>query len=215
MVMLSSCDTDEINTSRVAIGRGDTIIAFTEQQYQKPIAIQLSREDGAPQPNTSVIVKLKTLEYRKGFYSFTNDVDGDGTPDQWTINTSAVCAKEDANENAILDAGEDTNLNTILDPKSPTVTPHPTDTPTLTPGTSSLVTDNNGFGYFTLTYPRSEGSWVKVELTVTAQDGLPENIGRDTFYLPVLISDISDPSNDPPGGISGPYGTAADCTDPA
>lgn len=213
IIALSSCDSDESNTSRVSIGRGDTLLVLTEQQYQKPIAIQLSREDGAPQANTSVNVKLKTIEYNKGFYSFSNDINGDGNADQWSINVSATCAKEDVNENGILDAGEDTNLNGILDPKSPTVTQHPNDIPTLTAGTSSLITDDNGFGYFTITYPKSEAGWVKIELTVTAQDGLPENVGKDTFWLPVLISDISDPANDPPGGIIGPYGTANACTD--
>jgi len=215
IIVLSSCDSDESNTSRVSIGRGDTLLVLTEQQYQKPIAIQLSREDGAPQANTSVIVKLKTIEYIKGYYLFSNDVDGDGTADQWAINVATTCAKEDANDNGILDAGEDTNLNGILEPKSPTVTQHPKDTPTLTAGTSSLITDDNGFGYFTITYPKSEANWVKVELTVTAQDGLPENVGKDTFWLPILISDISDPENDPPGGTIGPYGVANSCTDPA
>ena len=215
VIAISSCDSDDSSTSRVSIGRGDTIIALTEQQYQKPVVLQLTTEDGAPQPNTSVIIKLKTLEYRKGFFSFTNDVDNDQSADQWEINTAAVCAKEDANENNILDAGEDINMNGIPEPKSPTVTQHPTDSPTLTAGTSTLITDDNGFGYFTITYPKSEAHWVKVELTVTAQDGLPENVGKDTFWLPILIADISDPTNDPPGGITGPYGTAIACTDPA
>lgn len=100
-----------------------------------------------------------------------------------------------------------------LDPDTPTITQHPGEVATLLSGTSTLVTDNNGFGYFTLTYPSSEAQWVTIELTATAQDGLAQNKGIETFTLPVAIDDINTAENQPPGGSVSPYGQATVCTD--
>ncbi len=124
----------------------------------------------------------------------------------------AVCAVEDANNNGVLDAGEDFNGNGLLEPHIPSITSHPTETATLISGTQRLVTDDNGFGYFTITYPKAEGSWVEVQFTASVSGGLPENRAIQTFLL-----GVSKPETEELGVFhpfaSSPYGVSANCGD--
>lgn len=219
---LSSCGSEE-STARVVIGVGDVIFSPTESQYQFPAVVQVAGLDGSPQANTLVTISVKTLTYTKGFQTFTREID---TPpvapaDQWEVTAanSLTCPAEDANNNGILDGTEDAgatgNGNGRLDPNTPTITSHPTELPTLTPGTATLITDNNGFGYFSLSYPKSESPWVTVEISATTQDGLIENRGIEQFSLRQAVDDVGDGAA-PPAGIVSPYGTTvATCTDPA
>ncbi len=210
--VLASCSAEN-NDSRVVIGRGDTIIADNTLSYQKAVLIQVSDNSGVPQAGISVDIRLRALSFNKGIFTFTDDPDGDGTPDLWTVTGSATCNAEDTNNNGVLDGAEDTNANGILDPAVPVIVQHPSELPTVAPGTATLITDSNGQGYFAISYPRSLANWVRIELTAIANDGLPENRGVDTFTLPILIDDINDASNDPPGGLVGPYGQSASCAD--
>jgi hypothetical protein len=137
----------------------------------------------------------------KGSYSFA---------DKWGKTSNFYCNAEDVNNNVILDAGEDINGNGLLEPETPTISAHPDEEPTLIAGTSSLITDRNGFGYLSITYPKSEASWVMVEITATTQDGLPENKDVDEFVLFVSIDDLQT-EDDPPAFVNSPYGETADC----
>lgn len=209
LLPLSACD--ETSDSRIVIGRGDTIITTNDNAYIKPILVQVSNSNGAPQAGISVDISLRAISFTKGRFTFTEDPDLDGTPDLWEIATNAICNPEDANNNGRDDGGEDLNGNGTLDPALPTIIQHPSLLPTVGAGTATLVTDANGQGYFALSYPRSLANWVRIELLATAEDGLPENRGIDTFTLPIAISDIDDGTNDPPGGVVGPYGESASC----
>ena len=210
----AGCDSDD-DGNRVLIGNANSLFELGELQYQEQFAVQVSDADGAPSPNALVTIKLSPLTYNKGQYLAT-DIDSppDGTLDRWSAIVSTVCATEDTNDNGALDAGEDINGNGLLDPDVPTLTAHPENTPTIAPGTNIITTDENGFGYFAITYPKSEGSWSSVRVTVDVSDGLPGNTAAYDLDLRVLIKDISDLTIDPPSGGPSPYGTASDCADP-
>ena len=210
----SSCDSDD-DGNRILIGNANSMFELGALQYQEQFAVQVSDPDGAPSPNASVTIKLTPVTYNKGQYVPT-DIDDppDGTLDRWVPNVSAVCDTEDTNDNGALDGGEDINGNGVLDPDVPTLTEHPDKIPTITPGSNVLITDENGFGYFAITYPKSEGAWSSVRVTADVSDGLPGNTATYTLDLRVLIKDISDLTIDPPSGGPSPYGTASDCADP-
>ena len=211
ILLLSACASNDGKDSRVVISAGDSIIPLNDIQYQLPFVVQVADLDGGPAANISVSLKVKVISYSKGSYTHT-DLDGDGTTDEWVRSESASCSAEDANNNGSLDAGEDANGNGLLDPKTPTLTQHDSETPTLIPGTSQLVTDSNGFGYFTLTYPKTQGSWVTVQIIATAEDGLAENRAIDEQRLYVALNDLK-PKDDPPAFVVSPYGTSGSCAD--
>jgi len=209
-LMLGACASSSDKDARVTISSGDSIVPINDLQYRLPFVVQVADLDGAPSDNVSVSIKVKITRYFKGSYAHT-DLDGDGTTDKWVKSDSASCNAEDTNNNGRLDAGEDLNNNGLLDPKTPTITESST-TPTLIPGTSELITDDNGFGYFSLTYPKTEASWVEVEITATAEDGKPENSDVETLRLYVALDDL-DPVDDPPAFVVSPYGTSSSCND--
>ncbi|HMG61164.1 MAG TPA: hypothetical protein VK583_15650 [Burkholderiales bacterium] len=121
------------------------------------------------------------------------------TPQVWTQSLAAVCANEDANFNAILDAGEDLNGNGLLDP----------------PGVSDVnptgITDASGFAQATISYPKNYASWAQVTLEAStgAAGATPATA---TFFLVGLAADYADLAVDPPGRIS-PFGQGGSCAD--
>ena len=215
LATLIGCDSDD-DGNRVLIGNASTLLELGNLQYQEEFAVQVSDADGAPSPNTFVTIKLTPLSYNKGQYvAVDSTVPPDGTVDRWGASVSAVCASEDTNNNGALDAGEDVNGNGVLEPDVPTLTEHPTKTPTIGPGSNIVITDENGFGYFAITYPKSEGAWSDVRVTAEVSDGLPGSTSSYDLSLRVLVKDLEDLTIDPPGGVFSPYGTAAACTDPS
>lgn len=217
-LFLIACDSEDSSGNRVSLGTSNTLFSLGDLQYQEQFVVQVTNPQGDPSPNINVTFRLQPLSFNKGFYVATDiDTPPDGTPDRWEPFFSVTCNSEDANNNGILDAGEDVNSNGTLEPSVPAITAHPDPelaASTIIPGTTSLVTDENGFGYLAVTYPKSESSWARAQLTAEAQDGLAGNIATYSWTLRHLISDISDLTIDPPGGVSSPYGIVADCTDP-
>ncbi len=209
-----SCDSED-DGDRVLIGNTNLLYELDQLQYQEQFVVQVSNPDGAPSANSLVTLKLTPLSYNKGQYvPADSDDPPDGSADRWEAVISAVCASEDNNDNGALDADEDINGNGFLDPDVPTLTAHPEKTPTITLGSNILVTDDNGFGYFAITYPKSEALWSSVLVTAEASDGLAGNIATYELDLRVLIKDVSDLMVDPPGGERSPYGVASSCSDP-
>jgi hypothetical protein len=215
LTLLFACDSQNLSGSRVSIGTTNTIYDLAGLQYQQQFVVQVTNRVGDPSPNIYVDFKLQPLSYNKGVYiQVDTDIPPDGTVDSWVPSISITCNSEDANNNGALDGGEDLNANGRLDPAVPAISQHPDKTPTILAGTASLITDENGFGYLAVTYPKSEASWVRLQLTAEAQDGLDGNVATYTWTLPRQVSDFSDLSIDPPGGVNSPYGTNADCTNP-
>jgi len=214
LTCFASCDSDD-DGNRVSIGVSASLFELGSLQYQEEFAAQVSDPDGAPSANSSVTIKLTPVTYNKGQYVPTDITEPpDGVDDRWGPSISVVCPSEDINGNGALDAGEDVNANGVLDPDVPTLTTHPDKTPTITPGSNILITDENGFGYFAITYPKSEGAWSSVLVTAEVSDDLPGNIATYKLNLGVLIKDLEDLTVAPPSGGPSPYGTAANCADP-
>lgn len=213
LAFCSSCDSTD-NGNRVSLGVSSSLYELGSLQYQEEFAVQVSTPDGAPSANSIVTIKLSPISYNKGAYKAIDSEPQDGTVDSWSPEVLVVCNSEDTNGNGALDAGEDINGNGVLDPDVPTLTTHPDKTPTITAGSNVLVTDENGFGYFAITYPKSEGAWSRVLVRAESSDGLPGNVATYELNLGVLVTDLEDLTIAPPGGGPSPYGTAADCTDP-
>ena len=214
LVCCNSCDSTD-NGNRVSIGVSASLYELGSLQYQEEFAAQVSNPDGAPSANSIVTIKLTPITYNKGQYVPVDTTEPpDGAADSWSPVVSVVCDSEDINDNGALDAGEDVNGNGVLDPDVPTLTTHPDKTPTIAPGSNVLVTDDNGFGYFAVTYPKSEGAWSSVRVTAEVSDGLPGNVATYKLNLGVLVKDLADLTIAPPSGGPSPYGTASNCADP-
>ena len=206
-LIMMACGSSEEEASRIVLGTGNSISELNELQYQLPFNVQVTDNDGNPAEGTEVSIKLRSVQYHKGSYQ----VGGDG----WVPVYSVSCDAEDVNNNGVLEAGEDINNNGRLDPTNPaTISAHPDETPTYNPLTGNIVTDENGFGYFSITYPQSEAVWVTVRLTATAAVSGTEATEVFEHTLFVLESDVSNTSISPPGGVESKYGVAALCTDP-
>lgn len=212
--LIISCGSDD-NTYRVVLGTSNILGKTTSGlQYQLPFVVQVTNIEGTPASNVSVTFTVKPTEYRKGYYIQIDTSDPlDAVNDEWFPNITAICAVEDVNLNGIMDAGEDINGNGILDPTNPaTISAHDSLTPTIDNNTGRLTTDENGFGYFVMSYPPSESYWVRIELTAIATGNSEPELYETT--LPALDSDLSDLDITPPGGVHAKYGIASDCTNP-
>jgi len=208
LTLLAACSNDD-SIGRIVIGNGNTLSSLNDLQYQDPFVIQLTDVNGNAVTNTQVRIQLKSITYHKGAYQKT----GDGWAPNYSIKD---CVAEDMNNNGILDAGEDINGNGTLEPTNPaTIAQHNEFTPTLLEGSNILITDEFGFGYFAVTYPKSEANWSIVEIIATASFSGSENIATKTVNLLALLTDLEDEDVAPLGGDGlSPYGTVGDCTDP-
>lgn len=211
--IISCGDSDD--PYRVVLGTSNILGKATgDLQYQLPFVVQVTNIDGTPASYVSVTFKIKSLDYRKGYYLPTDtSLPPDAVEDAWRPSITATCNIEDSNLNGQMDAGEDINGNGILDPTNPaTISAHSSLTPTINSTNGSLTTDENGYGFFVMSYPPSEAYWVQVRLTAIASGNSEPEIYET--ILPVLESDVSDLNISPPGGEYGKYGTASVCTDP-
>jgi hypothetical protein len=213
--LVTGCGTDN-GPKRIVLGTPNVLYVPNDLQYSLPFVVQVTRDSEHPAGGAIVDITVKPVSYYKGIYTPV-DSDGDGTDDLWGLIYSTNCAAEDANDNGVLDGGEDINADGRLEPTYPgTVDSHPDLTPTVNPGTGRIVTDENGYGYFVITYPQSEANWTRIEITATANVTGTEENEVYTITLPILAEDLvynpSDPVT-PPGGTSSRYGTSALCTD--
>lgn len=213
--LLTGCGSSE-DASRITLAPANTIISLNDLQYQDPFVLQITDVNGNPAPSSQVTITLVPTRYIKGSYiAQDTSSPADGTLDEWVSVSNIICQTEDVNNNGFLEAGEDINNNASLEPTNPaTVTAHPNLTPTFSGIDGSLITDENGFGYFVLTYPKSEGNWVTVKLTASTSVSGTESTETYEYTLPVADADVSNIDISPPGGVTGKYGSAADCTNP-
>ncbi len=73
-----------------------------------------------------------------------------------------------------------------------------------------LVTDENGFLFFSCIIRKETVHWSEVELKATVEVEGTETSVSETYTLQVLADDVEDISITPPGGVDSPYGTAHD-----
>ncbi len=204
--VLGGCasDDDAPRTSKVVLSASDKMLVLNDLQYQVPVVVQVAELDGTAIPDATVSLSIKATGFYKGAYYLGAT--------SWVWDDTVTCTTEDANNNGVLDVGEDINNNALLDPNIPTITSHSEETPTLTPGTQKLVTDENGFGYFSITYPKSEAGWVDVELAASVSGGLPENRAFEELQLWAPKEEL-DEIDIGHAFLVSPYGQSANCTD--
>jgi hypothetical protein len=215
-----ACDDLPEDAAHIQLGTGNGIYTLNDTQYQLPLVVQVTDVDGNPAPDSLVRIRVVPTEYRKGQYIWLDDT---LTPVflladavSWGRLTSVVCPAEDTDLDGVLDTGEDTNTNGVLDPSNAaTATAHPSNTPTLDPASNRITTNSSGFGYFTLTYPKSVANWVTVRVTASVSVSGTESTQTYDVNLVAVNTDMANVSVSPPGGsIESPYGVAAVCTDP-
>ncbi|MDH5425341.1 MAG: hypothetical protein OEY29_10125 [Gammaproteobacteria bacterium] len=213
------CDTAGEGAAQIQIGSANEVSSIQGLQYQQPLVVQVTDLDGNPVAGASVSVRVVPVEYFKGIYI---RIDANGLPAalladavRWGSLISAYCPTEDLNDNAVLDAGEDINGNVVLDPSHPaTLTPHASALPTLDPISNRILTDDSGFGYFSITYPESVASWVAVRIIASTRVLGTESTQTMEVDLLAPLPDLEEVDIAPPGGSTeSPYGVANVCTD--
>ncbi len=191
---------------------------FTEYQLPYSIVVTDAAGNAAPQ-NTVVTLKINSQSYEKGYWfldvpnstwAWVYQPKVDNDPNINLDPKKFGCANEDVNGNGVLDAGEDYNTNGILDPGNVATVQ------------SSLTLDSTGSAGFLITYPKSFGEWVEVNLQATAIVAGTESSTTVTFVLQDLASDLQTLTVNPPvtGAIdpvnnkfASPFGYG-DCGDP-
>jgi len=169
------------------------LFSLNELQYQNPYVLQVSDISGSAVANVLVTIKVTANAYRTGFYSDSSGV--------WVAQISDECVAEDKNNNATLDAGEDVNGSGALEPTNvSTVIVHPLLKPTLTTASNTLLTDEFGFGYFSLTYLKSEASWSRFKISASANVSGTEGTESLVGVLPVIAEDLDDITVSPTRG---------------
>ncbi len=141
--------------ARITFGTSNTIntinIGGIVEVYALPITVLVTDNNGNAIANQAVSLGLYPLTFSTGFY-----IDGTNAATQIVSDTFN---NEDLNRNGILDPGEDGGtgypVNGLLDPGNVASIPQ------------SVVTDANGFAAFNITYSKSFGNWVVVELSAS------------------------------------------------
>ncbi len=163
----------------IALGTGSEILDKDESTYQLPFTIVVTDSAGNPAPDAEVSLTLFAPRYFKG--TFTDRI---------------ACDSEDVNRNDILDQGEDFNTSGRLEPGRRASIP------------STVALDESGSGQVFVTYAKTEGFFVEVEITATARVSGTEATEKRRFLLTIAQDDAD---NLP--GIS-PFGTVLDCQSP-
>lgn len=163
----------------IALGTGSEILDKDESTYQLPFTIVVTDSAGNPAPDAEVSLTLFSPRYYKG-----------------TFVERIACDSEDVNRNDILDQGEDFNTSGRLEPGRRASIP------------ATVALDESGSGQVLVTYAKTEGFFVEVEITATARVSGTEATEKRRFMLTVAEDDVD---NLP--GVS-PFGTVLDCQSP-
>lgn len=184
----------------VRMGTGNELVdTGSLVTYTMPWTTIVADSAGNPVENALITVALRSTQYRKGFWQVVDS--------SWTAVINETCVSEDGNNNGRLDTGEDTNLNGELDPGAVAV--------------ARVVevnarTDENGLAAIEVTYPKTFGVWVEVEMlaTITTVSGT-EATAKEVFFLTAASADLANITNTPPGssGTTGPFGQSFSCAD--
>jgi hypothetical protein len=169
----------------VRIGTDNKIAKIEPTLYSKTYAVVVTDSTGNAVNNASVVVNLRPLQYRTGFW-----VPALGGPPEWAQNVTGTFPSEDIDRDGICKAGEDTNGDGQLTPGNVAST-----VPTVTTGA-------NGTAAVVLQYPRSFAQWVQVLLDVRVQVAGSEGVAVAEFWLPIAADDLNDKAVAPPGATS-------------
>ena len=193
----------------VSIGtNGVVVIPTANLTYIRQFVVLVVDSSGRAKGNVSIVPSIDLDYYYKGQYVnpgawFQGYVlDPNVVPPQLVHATppnipTPRCLNEDLNRNGVLEAGEDINHSKSLEPRK-------SDATITILGTG--VTDANGSATVQVEYPQNVGSWLHVNILVSA-NGVSGTEGRAIWseILPVPTSAIS--AQAAPPFIFSPYGT--------
>jgi len=209
IIKTASLTVDPNNVS-ISFGTGNEMFEEGPTQYRVPYTIQVKGNRGVA-AGVDVNISVFPTKYYKGYYETYASKGGSTEHDRWRAVTVGTCDAEDQNRNGVLDDREDVNLDEKITPSAEVIVgPSLTQTPTVS--NSTVTTDANGFGHFSIYYPQNFANWLEVELVAqTTQAGTQSTYTNKT--RPIAIArdmnniEVSPPS---PDGRS-PFGITAGC----
>lgn len=181
----------------ISLGTGNKITIADDVTYHYPYKALATDINGAPIPNTEIVLSVVPLNYRKGFY-VAEESSGEEDTGGWAQQSVIECPNEDVNYNGILDSGEDINKNNRLDPGGIV---------TFAGGTGSVVegstvkikTGNDGYADFNLSYFKEMANWITVRLTARALVAGSEDQASVIVTLSGAAEDFNNAETSPPG----------------
>lgn len=162
---------------QVSIGLNDKIETIeSPPTYRYVMSVTVKDSNGSPVPGQLVTMSLAIPEYRKGWYDL-------GT--LWVQSVTATCDAEDPNGNGVVDPLEigDVNGNKVLDPQNGTTIRAANST--AVGSTFNVKVGDDGRAAIWLEYPKSEASWLKVDVSATASVSGQNAVAHSTFYTTV------------------------------
>jgi hypothetical protein len=208
----------------ITLGTGNQMEEPTVTTYNKQFSVFVTDVDSTPVENIELTVSAIPSNYYKGewikYYDLAGTFVAWGTAVQTGLDVNGrpiysddprSCLNEDKNTDGILDIGEDE----IADGNG-------NGDGMLTPGNvvaalGNITTDENGQAVIDIRYPHSHGSWVDINLIVTAKVKGTESVSQTTFTLPTLADDILDEDITPPTSgieLNSPFGRENSCVNP-
>jgi hypothetical protein len=189
----------------ISLGTGNTILTPNTTQYQDPWVIQMTDAQGNGVDLVNLTVSVLSERYWDGTRAWNGSI-WETAPGLEAL-PPLGCPDEDINRNGVLDPGEDLNGNRRIEAGNiATVSAH-------TIGGSTVTTDNNGFAFVDVFYPKQFAYWLEVTLEARASVQGTEFSKRATFLLPGAALDFNDSKNAPPG-LTSPFGTDGICATP-
>jgi hypothetical protein len=189
----------------ISLGTGNTILKPNDTQYQDPWVVQVTDAQGNGVDLVKLTVSVLSERYWDGIRVWNGSIWE--TAPGVEARPAAGCPDEDVNRNGVLDAGEDLNGNGRIEAGNiATVAAH-------TIGGSAVTTDNNGFAFVDVFYPKEYAYWLEVTLDARASVQGTEFSKRATFLLPGSADDFNDSKKAPPG-LTSHFGTDGLCATP-
>jgi len=164
------------DSSYITVGSGGSIEELDETRYRVPHTLFVANSDSSPAANLEVSLELQTTEvivgdswtYLEGWLAPVSTTDCTVGPDTDELYSSATIVPS-----GDTDSGENS-------------------------GSVQVITDDQGYADFDVIYPRSLGSWSRVEVLASADVGdlYPSRASLD-FTLPVPSEILTEESTVP------------------
>jgi len=188
----------------LSLGTGNKIGILDDATYSYPYKVLATDINGAPIPNTEVVLSVVATGYLKGYYQQIEGAEGD--TGGWTPIVTAppasskdpYCFNEDQNRNGLLDKGEDRNQNGRLEPGG-VVTFAPGAGSEVEGSTVKVKTGSNGYADLSILYAKEMANWVTVELTARSSVSGSGDKASVEVTLGGSADDFNNAKSSPPG----------------
>ncbi len=194
----------------IAVGTGNEIFEPNSAQYRKEWVIQVTDAQGNGVDQANVTFSVLSERYWDGY----REVPAGETTWSTVAIPAGGCMDEDIltgnpsfDRNGVLDPGEDNNGNGEIEAGNIALAVDQAS------GSSTLVTDANGFGIIDVYWPQEYAYYLEVTLEARASVQGSESAESTTFVLDGAASDFNSVDTAPPGVFS-PFGTDGVCGTP-